>query len=32
VGLLLRVYHEAMLERRGSASVRERGATRERDE
>jgi cell division protein FtsW len=27
VGLLLRVYHEAMLERRGSASVRERGAT-----
>ena len=32
VGLLLRVYHEAMLERRGSASVRERGATRERNE
>ena len=30
VGLLLRVYHEAMLERRGSASVRERGATLER--
>ncbi len=27
VGLLLRVYHEAMLEKRGSASVRERGAT-----
>ncbi len=27
VGLLLRVYHEAMLEQRGSASVRERGAT-----
>jgi len=24
------VYHEAMLERRGSASVRERGATLER--
>jgi cell division protein FtsW len=32
IGLLLRVYHEAMLERRGSASVRGRGATRERDE
>jgi cell division protein FtsW len=30
VGLLLRVYHEAMLEQRGSASVRERGATMER--
>ncbi len=30
VGLLLRVYHEAMLERRGSASVRDRGATLER--
>ena len=29
IGLLLRVYHEAMLEQRGSASVRERGATRE---
>jgi cell division protein FtsW len=27
LGLLLRVYHEAMLEQRGSASVRERGAT-----
>jgi cell division protein FtsW len=32
IGLLLRVYHEAMLEQRGSASVRERGATRELDE
>ncbi len=32
VGLLLRVYHEAMLEQRGSASVRERGATRELEE
>jgi len=31
VGLLLRVYHEAMLEQRGSASVRERGATLGRD-
>ncbi len=27
IGLLLRVYHEAMLEQRGSASVRERGAS-----
>jgi hypothetical protein len=26
VGLLLRVYHEAMLEKRGSATVRQRGA------
>jgi cell division protein FtsW len=26
VGLLLRVYHEAMLETRGSATVRQRGA------
>jgi cell division protein FtsW len=29
VGLLLRVYHEAMLETRGSATVRPRGARME---
>jgi cell division protein FtsW len=32
VGLLLRVYHEAMLERRGSVTVRRRGAEIEDDE
>jgi cell division protein FtsW len=32
VGLLLRVYHEAMLERRGSVTVRRRGAEIENDE
>ncbi len=31
VGLLLRVYHEATLEKRGSATVRERGASMERE-
>jgi cell division protein FtsW len=29
VGLLLRVYHEAMLEKRGSATVRQRGVVME---
>jgi len=29
VGLLLRVYHEAMLETRGSATVRQRGVRME---
>jgi cell division protein FtsW len=32
VGLLLRVYHEAMLETRGSATVRQRGASAEASE
>ena len=32
VGLLLRVYHEAMLERRGSVTVRRRGAEMEDEE
>ena len=31
VGLLLRVYHEAMVETRGSATVRQRGAAMERE-
>ncbi len=31
IGLLLRVYHEATLEKRGSATVRERGASIERE-